>query len=79
MDEPTLPSERYRALTGQRSGYDGIMFDVQLQVISTGALVWAQSFSDEAQADEFHAQLEQDLEALDLDAFRARYSVPSSS
>ncbi|MEX2324882.1 MAG: hypothetical protein WD576_03965 [Nitriliruptoraceae bacterium] len=55
------------------------MFDVQLQVISTGALIWAQSFSDEQQAHEFHEQLQDDLDELDLPAFRAKYGVPASS
>lgn len=73
------PKDRFRALRARRGGYDAIMFDVQLQVIATGALVWAQSFSDEQQADAFYEQLSDDLEHLSLDAFRSRYSVPSTT
>jgi hypothetical protein len=79
MQDTSTPRNRFRALTRRRDGYDATMFDVQLQIVATGALVWAQSFSDEQQADDFHAQLEVDLEELDLDAFRAKYAVPSSS
>lgn len=55
------------------------MIDIQLQVASTGALVWAQTFSDEAQADVFAAELESDLDTLDNDTFRRKYSVPSTA
>lgn len=79
MGDESTPSDRFRALTRHRTGYDGVMFDVQLQVISTGALIWAQSFSDEQQAHEFHEQLQDDLDELDLPAFRAKYGVPASS
>jgi TolB-like protein len=74
------PRHDFRVLTRRRGGYDGaVMVDVQLQVAHTGALVWAQTFSDDAQADEFQRQLEEDLEALDDVAFRRKYSVPSSA
>jgi hypothetical protein len=55
------------------------MHDVQLQVADTGALVWAQTFSDERQAHEFQQQLEDDLDALDPSGFRTKYGVPSTT
>jgi hypothetical protein len=75
-----LPSRDFRVLTRRRGGYDGaVMVDVQLQVAETGALVWAQTFSDDVQADGFQRQLEEDLEALDDASFRRKYGVPSSA
>ena len=77
---PTAPRDRiFRVLTRRRGGYDGTMVDIQLEVAATGALVWAQTFSDEEQAEEFAAQLEADLDALDNDDFRRKYSVPSTT
>lgn len=84
-DEPSEAATRdrvarrdFRVLTRRRGGYDdGVMYDVQLQVTSTGSLVWAQTFTDEQQADEFQAQVEADLE-LDDAEFRRKYSVPST-
>jgi hypothetical protein len=74
------PRQAFRVLTRRRGGYDGaVMLDVQLQVADTGALVWAQTFSDETQATEFQDQLEQDLDELDDGTFRRKYSVPSSA
>lgn len=78
-DPDRRPRQDFRVLTRRRGGYDGTMIDIQLQVAATGALVWAQTFSDEQQADAFAAQLESDLDALDNDAFRRKYSVPSTS
>ncbi len=79
MDDEVAPRELFRALTRYRTGYDGVIYDVQLQVIRTGALLWAQSFSDEQQAQEFTSKLEDDLEHLDLPTFRSRYGVPSTT
>lgn len=74
------PRQDFRVLTRRRGGYDGaVMFDVQLQVASTGALVWAQTFSDEAQAHAFETQLDSDLDELDDVAFRRKYGVPASA
>jgi hypothetical protein len=78
-DAPRSPRSDFRILTRRRGGYDGAaMVDVQLQVAATGALVWAQTFSDTEQAEEFHAQLEIDLEELEDEPFRRKYGVPSS-
>lgn len=69
----------FRVLTRTRGGYsDGVMYDVQLQVAATGSLVWAQTFTDQVQADEFQAEVEDDLE-LDVQEFRRKYSVPSTA
>jgi hypothetical protein len=73
------PRKDFRVLTRRRGGYDGgVMFDVQLQVAATGALVWSQTFSDEDQATTFEAQLATDLDDLDDVAFRRKYGVPAS-
>lgn len=55
------------------------MVDIQLQVAASGALVWAQTFSDETQAQQFAEGVEADLDALDNDEFRRKYSVPSGT
>lgn len=69
----------FRVLTQRRGGYDdAVMYDVQLQITATGNLVWAQTFTDEQQADDFQAQVEADLE-LDGPEFRRKYSVPSTA
>lgn len=74
------PRQDFRVLTRTRGGYDGaVMYDVQLQVAATGALVWAQTFSDEQQANTFQSELEDDMEALDDAAFRRKYGVPASA
>ena len=75
-----VPRPEFRVQTRTRGGYDGAaMYDVQLQRASTGGLVWAQSFSDQDQADEFQQRLEEDLDHLDGAEFRAKYGVPSST
>jgi len=77
--EERSPRQDFRVLTRRRGGYDGaVMVDIQLQVAATGALVWAQTFSDEDQASAFEAQVESDLDTLTNDEFRRKYSVPSS-
>jgi hypothetical protein len=67
-------------LTRTRGGYDdATMYDVQLQAVATGHLLWAQTFTDEAQARDFEAELGRDLDDLDDDEFRRKYGVPSSA
>jgi hypothetical protein len=74
------PRRDFRVLTRRRGGYDGaVMVDVQLQVAETGALVWAQTFSDGAQAETFQRELEEDLDTLDDASFRRKYGVPSTT
>lgn len=73
------PRQDFRVLTRRRGGYDGAeMYDVQLQIAATGALVWAQTFSDAEQADTFEKQLDDDLDALGHGDFRRKYGVPAS-
>lgn len=55
------------------------MYDVQLQLAATGSLVWAQTFTDQQQADHFEEQVEEDLDVLDREGFRAKYGVPSTT
>lgn len=70
----------FRVLTRTRSGYEGaIMYDVQLQVIATGALVWAQTFSDHDEAERYRDDVEADLDDLTDEDFRRKWSVPSSA
>lgn len=78
-DPDRSPRQDFRVLTRRRGGYEGTMVDIQLQVAATGALVWAQTFSDEAQAQEFAEGVETDLDALGNDEFRRKYSVPSDT
>ncbi len=79
-DAASSPRKAFRVLTRTRGGYDGaVMYDVQLQVVATGALVWAQTFSDEEQARDFEDQLDTDLDGLDEAEFRRKYSVPSTT
>lgn len=80
MSEARSPRHDFRVLTRRRGGYDGAaMVDVQLQVAATGALVWAQTFSDSAQAESFQHELEDDLTSMDAASFRRKYGVPPST
>ncbi|MGH3441641.1 MAG: hypothetical protein ACRDUY_06275 [Nitriliruptorales bacterium] len=73
------PRHAFRVLTRTRGRYDGEMYDVQLQVNDTGALVWAQTFTDPEEADRYREEVEADLDSLDEKAFRRKWSVPSSA
>lgn len=76
MSEPAR--RHFRALTRTRGGYNGsVMYDVQLQSVASGQLVWAQTFTHQDQAEQFETTLEADLEELDATDFRRKYSVPS--
>ncbi len=55
------------------------MYDVQLQVVATGGLVWAQTFSDPDEADSYRAEVEEDLDHLDDRGFRRKWSVSSNA
>ena len=77
-DEPAR--RNFRVLTRTRGGYNGsTMYDVQLQSASSGNLVWAQTFSDRAQAEEYERALESDMDDMDDATFRRKYNVTSSS
>lgn len=72
------PRRTYRVLTATRGGYNGsTMYDVQLQVAATGNLVWAHTFTDREQAEEYERTLDSDLDELDEPAFRRKYNVTS--
>lgn len=75
------PARRYfRVLTRTRDGYDGAtLHDVQLQAIATGNLLWSQTFTNADQAQEYESTLDLDLDRLDDQAFRRKYSIPSGS
>lgn len=78
MTSPEPARRHYRVLTRTRGGYEGaIMYDVQLQAQATGALVWAQTFSDHAEAQAYEAAVTNDLERLDATTFRQKYGVPA--
>jgi len=80
VSEAGSPRRDFRVLTRRRTGYDGaLIIDIQLQIAATGALVWSRSFSDEAQADGFESELQQDLDLLDDSGFRRKYGVPASA
>ena len=80
MSDERSPRRDFRVLTRRRTGYEGaLIVDIQLQIAATGALVWSRSFSDEQQADELEAELQQDLDQLDADAFRRKHGVPASA
>lgn len=77
-DEPARRT--FRVLTRTRGGYNGAtMYDVQLQAVATGNLLWAQTFTDRDQADAFEARIDRDLDELDDAAFRRKHGVPSTS
>lgn len=78
-EEHRTARQDFRLLTRTRGGYDGSLYDIQLQVASSGSLLWAQTFTDQAQADDFQAQVDLDMDELDYDDFRRKYSVPSSA
>lgn len=55
-----------------------MMYDVQLQSVASGRLLWAQTFTHHEQASAFESELEADLDDLDDAAFRSKYGVPST-
>jgi hypothetical protein len=79
---PAAPSPRqtFRVLVRERSGSQGSrVVDVQLQVRRTGALVWAQTFSDPALARELEDRLQRDMDELDDPEFRRAHRVQSDA
>ncbi|HUH08694.1 MAG TPA: hypothetical protein VML96_12920 [Egibacteraceae bacterium] len=72
------PRPEFRVLSRTREGYNGsTMFDVQLQSIRTGNLLWARTFTDRAQALAFQAEVEADLDDLSDPEFRRKHGIPS--
>lgn len=75
-DEPAR--RHFRVLTRTRGGYNGsTMYDVQLQSIATGQLLWAQTFTDHEQAVSFERGVSEDLDLADAD-FRRKHGVPAT-
>ena len=73
------PRRTFRVLVRERTGSQGgRVIDVQLQVRRTGALVWAQTFSDPSLARELEERLDRDLDELDEEAFRRAHRVTSA-
>lgn len=62
-----------------RSGYDGaVIHDVQLQAVTTGALIWSQSFSYEQEAERCRYEVQSDLDVLDEAGFRRKWRLPTN-
>lgn len=77
---PSSRRRSFRVLQRHRDvGRGGPVVDVQLQIRRSGALVWAQTFSDPPQAAELVARLERDLDDLDDAAFRRAHRVPADA
>lgn len=55
------------------------MYDVQLQAVATGSLLWAQTFTDAAQASTYEEEVERDLDELTDADFRRKYSIPATT
>jgi hypothetical protein len=73
------PRGTFRVLVRRRTvGQGAPLVDVQLQVVATGALVWARTFSDPLEAEGLVELLERDLDELDDADFRVRHGVPAS-
>lgn len=76
----TAASSAFRLLTRMRGGYGGgMLYDVQLQSLSSGGLLWAQTFTDREEADAFEARVRADLDDLDEPTFRRKYGVPATA
>jgi len=74
------PRRTFRVLVRERDGSQGgRVVDVQLQIRRTGALVWAQTFSDPGLARELEDRLARDMDELDDAAFRRAHRVMSDS
>lgn len=74
-----LARRNFRVLTRTRGGYNGsTMYDVQLQSVESGQLLWARTFTDREQADEFESTVDGDLDLTDPE-FRRKYGVPSGA
>jgi len=68
----------FRVLDRIRHGYEGaVLYDVQLQRVTTGELLWSRTFSSHEEAQAFFAAVDADLRELELADFRRKYGVPS--
>lgn len=72
--------QTFRVLTRVRGGYGGgTLYDVQLESLQSGGLLWAQTFTDATEAAAYEERLTDDLEQLDDEAFRRKYRVPATA
>jgi len=72
------PRQEFRVLDRIRHGYQGaVLYDVQLQRVATGELLWSRTFSSADEARVFLDAIDEDLRDLDLTSFRRKYGVPS--
>ncbi|MFN2556439.1 MAG: hypothetical protein ABR592_06115 [Nitriliruptorales bacterium] len=78
LSSGTKPARQaFRLLTRIRTCYDGaVMYDIQLQSVATGGLIWAHSFSHEHEAERYRTEVESDLEVLDETEFRRKWRLP---
>ena len=75
-DEPA--HRAFRILTRTRGGWNGsTLYDVQLQSIASGQLVWARTFADHDEAARFRRAVHDELTSLDERVFRDRYRILS--
>ncbi|MDX1511165.1 MAG: hypothetical protein R3249_07450 [Nitriliruptorales bacterium] len=80
MSEDATPRQLYRVATQTRTGYENaIMHDVVLSFHDTGRILWSNTFSDEEQARAYVAELEADLDHLEVDEFRRKYGVSTQA
>jgi hypothetical protein len=56
-----------------------MLYDVPLQSVSSGGLLWAQTFTDPQEADAFETRVRTDLDELDEPTFRRKYGVPATA
>lgn len=80
VTDPRPARHDFRVLARHRAGAGGVdVVDVQLQWARTRELVWSQAFSTPDQAEQFHREVEEDLDLLDGPAFRRKYGVPTTA
>ncbi len=80
VSSQTKPARQiFRVLTRIRTGYEGaVIHDVQLQAITTGSLIWSQSFSYEHEAERCRDEVQADIDLLDEAGFRRKWRLPSN-
>ncbi len=80
MSSQSKPARHvFRVLTRIRTGYGGaVIHDVQLQAVTTGNLIWSQSFSYAHEAERCRDEVQADLEGLDEAGFRRRWRLPAN-
>ncbi len=54
------------------------MYDVQLQAVARGGIIWAQSFSYEHEAERCRDEVQADLDLLDEARFRRKWRLAAN-